>query len=623
MSALSIQVPFPVFQDRDGQPLDNGYVWIGEPNLNPQTNPVVAYFDKDLTIPAAQPLRTINGCVSNAGTPAQIYVDGVNFSILVQDRKGTMVYNFPLGSGVDPSASGVLFTGFKGQSGFVSDLAGDDGSDWIGFQQAGTGAGTRSGQDKMRETVSVKDFGAVGDGVADDTAAIQAAVNAYKNVFFPFGTYKITSTVTCSQFGQCLIGPGNKYAPATIQYGGTGTAFVFTAAVNYAKMQDGIYIKGVPTVGTDYYNTGSVGIDITAGNTSIEMVGCWTSNFETLVKANYNGFYNQFIDNRLTHCRYVLYNFSPNNLVVFGNRIAYFNMGVRVNGNTGPANISNNSIEVFNGPLVVSTGAEFPTVIFTNNYVEDYFNVDLPTNFPASGAPNTTKFGGGSLFTGTAFGTLVIRDNDMQIASILRITNTTYIKSLTSKGNNLVFSSVGNNLDRLHSFGTTYLRHLEIDDTMTVTAGDAGFSRTYTQGIASLPTVAPEDFYFFYDCFEGVRRYRSTNPKALTLVNGWVNTDPADGVPTVFKVGDSTMLSGMVDGTSKTDVVFANIPAEFRPFTYGTTRAFASFAIFANKATNTIARCRYLYASGDLRIETGASSYLNLPLDGIIIPPRY
>jgi hypothetical protein len=181
MTPLSIQVPFPVFQDRDGQPLDNGYVWIGEPNLNPQTNPVVAYFDKDLTIPAAQPLRTINGYVSRAGTPAQIYVDGVNFSILVQDSKGTMVYNFPLGSGVDPSASGVLFTGFKGQSGFVSDLADDDGSDWIGFQQAGTGAVARSGQDKMRETVSVKDFGAVGDGVADDTAAIQAAIDATPN----------------------------------------------------------------------------------------------------------------------------------------------------------------------------------------------------------------------------------------------------------------------------------------------------------------------------------------------------------------------------------------------------------------------------------------------------------
>ena len=106
MSALSIQVPFPVFQDRDGQPLDNGYVWIGEPYLNPQTNPVVAYFDAALTIPAAQPLRTINGYISNAGTPAQIYIDGVNFSILVQDSKGSMVYNFPAANAT-PSSSGV------------------------------------------------------------------------------------------------------------------------------------------------------------------------------------------------------------------------------------------------------------------------------------------------------------------------------------------------------------------------------------------------------------------------------------------------------------------------------------------------------------------------------------
>jgi len=109
MSALSIQVPFPVFQGRDGQPLENGYVWIGEPNLNPQTNPVVAYFDAALTIPAPQPLRTLNGFISRAGTPAQIYVDAVNFSILVQDSKGSMVYNFPDGSGISPNAAGVEY----------------------------------------------------------------------------------------------------------------------------------------------------------------------------------------------------------------------------------------------------------------------------------------------------------------------------------------------------------------------------------------------------------------------------------------------------------------------------------------------------------------------------------
>jgi|GEM_PF-3293936 hypothetical protein len=61
------------------------------------------------------------------------------------------------------------------------------------FLQAGTGAVIRTAQDKMRETVSVKDFGAVGDGVADDTAAIQAALNTGNSVYLPDGTYKTTS----------------------------------------------------------------------------------------------------------------------------------------------------------------------------------------------------------------------------------------------------------------------------------------------------------------------------------------------------------------------------------------------------------------------------------------------
>jgi len=206
MSALSIQAPFPVFQDRDGQPLENGYVWIGVANLNPQTNPVVAYYDAALTIPAPQPLRTINGYISRAGSPAQVYVDGVSFSILVQDSKGSMVYNFPDGTGISPNAAGVGFTGFKGQVGFVQDLADNDGSNWIGFQPSGAGAVARSAQEKMRDNVSVKDFGAIGDGVADDTAAIQAAINAGKAVYFPPGTYNITAELALANEGTVLMG---------------------------------------------------------------------------------------------------------------------------------------------------------------------------------------------------------------------------------------------------------------------------------------------------------------------------------------------------------------------------------------------------------------------------------
>ena len=53
-------------------------------------------------------------------------------------------------------------------------------------------------EDKLAQTVSVKDFGAVGDGVTDDTAAIQAAiagVDPETIIYFPEGTYKVTGTV--------------------------------------------------------------------------------------------------------------------------------------------------------------------------------------------------------------------------------------------------------------------------------------------------------------------------------------------------------------------------------------------------------------------------------------------
>ncbi|TGS86731.1 hypothetical protein EN817_17670 [Mesorhizobium sp. M3A.F.Ca.ET.174.01.1.1] len=63
--------------------------------------------------------------------------------------------------------------------------------------QTGAGAVQRTIQNKFTETLSVKDFGAVGDGVTDDTAAIQAAENARAAVagelIFPPGTYQISA----------------------------------------------------------------------------------------------------------------------------------------------------------------------------------------------------------------------------------------------------------------------------------------------------------------------------------------------------------------------------------------------------------------------------------------------
>jgi hypothetical protein len=91
MSALSIQPPYPAFAGTDGLPLENGYIWVGTLNLNPQVNPITVYWDAALTIPAAQPIRTLNGYPVYQGTPARFYA-GSDYSIQVLDSKGSVVY---------------------------------------------------------------------------------------------------------------------------------------------------------------------------------------------------------------------------------------------------------------------------------------------------------------------------------------------------------------------------------------------------------------------------------------------------------------------------------------------------------------------------------------------------
>lgn len=182
MSVLSVQPTFPIFTEEDGQPLENGYIWIGTANLDPQVNPISVYWDAALTQPAAQPIRTINGYPAKSGSPGRLYVNS-DYSIRVQNKNGSAIYSAPEST--------------------------DGSAEFVSFIQNGAGSVQRSVQDKLREKVSVKDFGAVGDGVTDDTAAIQAAIDSLSGgtVNFPQGTYVISSPILLKR-GIRLLGSG-------------------------------------------------------------------------------------------------------------------------------------------------------------------------------------------------------------------------------------------------------------------------------------------------------------------------------------------------------------------------------------------------------------------------------
>jgi hypothetical protein len=119
----------------------------------------------------------------------------------------------------------------------------------VSYTPAGAQAVTTNVQAKLRETVSVMDFGATGDGVTDDTAAIVAALAAAKEVFFPSGTYLVSSSITLTT-GHRLIGAGPSTGGSTINVS-ANTIDLFTPSANARNIVIDSLSLNSPTGGTN------------------------------------------------------------------------------------------------------------------------------------------------------------------------------------------------------------------------------------------------------------------------------------------------------------------------------------------------------------------------------------
>ena len=136
----------------------------------------------------------------------------------------------------------------------------------------------RSGLSKWTDIVSVRDFGATGDGTTDDTSAVQSAITAVGSagggqVYFPAGTYKISAELTLSSSNVVLIGSSRN--GTTILQAATNTK-ILNISGNYC---------GVQSLGFNYTSTP------TAGATAIYITSAYVTLNDFVINAAHVGVY--------------------------------------------------------------------------------------------------------------------------------------------------------------------------------------------------------------------------------------------------------------------------------------------------------------------------------------------
>lgn len=109
------------------------------------------------------------------------------------DDMGTFTGSTISDSGTAKEALQELETAHETLITDLASTASGKGAALVGFKSSLTGGTARTVQTKLEDTVSVKDFGAVGDGVTDDRGAIAAAVSGARGrqILFPEGNYLI------------------------------------------------------------------------------------------------------------------------------------------------------------------------------------------------------------------------------------------------------------------------------------------------------------------------------------------------------------------------------------------------------------------------------------------------
>jgi len=364
MALTQVTGPYPIFTDLDGTPLDDGYLYIGEINEDPEQNPIQVFWNSALTIPATQPIRTSNGYAYRNGTPALLYTGG-EFSITIRNKREEFVLYSPVGYGFDPAAvsASVVKNDFTGDgvevdfvlsaspstilatnifingvyqekdsytlsgntitfsiapplSSSIEVMTNETGvinsgnATAISYTLTAAGAVGQTVQTKLEQYVSVADFGADNTGVADSTAAFDAA-EAYLAtlsggiMFVPPGDYRLnwvctTDNITVQgsgglgEFDAACLRPFSLSSPTVTIADGTNN-------IRYCQLIN-LHISGsdgTPSGVTNYANNAPSALLLSGGAVRTIISGCVFYNGKKTVSLEPSATY------PVTGCRFI------------------------------------------------------------------------------------------------------------------------------------------------------------------------------------------------------------------------------------------------------------------------------------------------------------------------------
>jgi hypothetical protein len=221
------------FFDNSGNTLSGGKLYT---YLAGTTTPATTYTDNTGTVTSSNPIiMNAAGRIAN-----EIWLDANTiYKFVLTDSNDILIATY---DNIPAVLSPAELNSFKAA------LASSSGSSLVGFIATGTGATARTVQSKLRDTVSVKDYGVTGDGITDDRAKIQAAIDANPGriILFPEGTYKITDTIFVRTNGTILMGEGAQLGGTVINHtNATTNAVVFTDGANNSGIESFYFYTNV------------------------------------------------------------------------------------------------------------------------------------------------------------------------------------------------------------------------------------------------------------------------------------------------------------------------------------------------------------------------------------------